>query len=88
MEDLPLSRTERVLGGTSGGPEGMAGRSHPLVRGAQSSSSILVNSCQRGNPVLQHIKGVAWEYADIVPDYQVGLSNGVLFLRYAKETHS
>lgn len=50
------------------------------IRGAQSSSSILVNSCQRGNPVLQHIKGVAWEYADIVPDYQVGLSNGVLFL--------
>ncbi|KAI3623785.1 RAD10 [Malassezia furfur] len=56
-------------------------RPHPLIRGAQASSnSILVNSCQRGNPILQHIKGVAWEYADIVPDYQVGLSSGVLFL--------
>ena len=30
--------------------------------------------------MLPHIKGVAWEYADIVPDYQVGLSSGVLFL--------
>ncbi|WFC95517.1 ssDNA endonuclease and repair protein rad10 [Malassezia brasiliensis] len=56
-------------------------RPHPLIRGAHASSnSILVNSCQRGNPILQHIKGVAWEYADIVPDYQVGLSSGVLFL--------
>lgn len=72
-------------GKTSSSPGGMAGRSHPLVRGAQSSSSILVNSCQRGNPVLQYIKGVAWEYADIVPDYQVGLSNGVLFLRYVRK---
>ncbi|WFD22140.1 ssDNA endonuclease and repair protein rad10 [Malassezia equina] len=66
--------------GDRGSSAGTAGRPHPLVRGAQSSSSILVNSCQRGNPVLQHIKGVAWEYADIVPDYQVGLSSGVLFL--------
>ena len=59
-------------------------RPHPLIRGAHASSNaILVNSCQRGNPILQFIKGVAWEYADIVPDYQVGLSSGVLFLRYA-----
>ena len=35
---------------------------------------------QRGNPLLTHIKGVAWEYADIVPDYQMGLATGALFL--------
>ncbi|WFD32061.1 ssDNA endonuclease and repair protein rad10 [Malassezia sp. CBS 17886] len=53
-----------------------APRAHPLIRGAHaSSSSILVNSCQ-----VHHIRGVAWEYADIVPDYQVGLSNCVLYL--------
>lgn len=62
----------------SAGPQ--ARRPQLQIRGAQSSSSILVNSCQRGNPMLPHIKGVAWEYADIVPDYQVGLSSGVLFL--------
>lgn len=44
------------------------------------SPPFLVYFDKRGNPVLQHIKGVAWEYADIVPDYQVGISNGVLFL--------
>lgn len=69
-------------------PRGTAGRAHPLVRGAKSSSTILVNSCQRGNPVLSHIKGVAWEFADIVPDYQVGVSNGVLFLRYVVDAHA
>lgn len=74
--------------GDRGSTAGMAGRPHPLVRGAQSSSSILVNSCQRGNPVLQHIKGVAWEYADIVPDYQVGLSSGVLFLRCVMQSYA
>ncbi|PKI83518.1 ssDNA endonuclease and repair protein rad10 [Malassezia vespertilionis] len=63
------------------GTDRQRARPHPLIRGAQTSSaSILVNSCQRGNPILQHIKGVPWEYADIVPDYQVGVSNGVLFL--------
>lgn len=61
--------------------QGSRPRPHPLIRGAHASSnSILVNSCQRGNPILQHIKSVAWEFADIVPDYQVGLSSGVLFL--------
>ncbi|WFD44835.1 ssDNA endonuclease and repair protein rad10 [Malassezia psittaci] len=64
-----------------GDPNAKRAQPHPLIRGAQASSnSILVNSCQRGNPILQHIKGVAWEYADIVPDYQVGVSSGVLFL--------
>lgn len=55
--------------------------SHPLVRGAHNSSSIIVNACQRGNPILASIKGVAWEFADIVPDYQMGLSTCALFLR-------
>ncbi|PWN52386.1 DNA repair protein rad10 [Violaceomyces palustris] len=56
-------------------------RPKPLIRGAQGGgSTILVNNCQRGNPVLQHIRNVGWEYADIVPDYQVGIANCVLFL--------
>lgn len=56
-------------------------RPRPLIRGAQGSgTTVLVNNCQRGNPVLQHIRNIGWEYADIVPDYQVGLSSCVLFL--------
>ncbi|PWY98650.1 hypothetical protein BCV70DRAFT_25436 [Testicularia cyperi] len=56
-------------------------RPRPLIRGAVGSgNTVLVNSCQRGNPVLQHIRNIGWEYADIVPDYQVGLASCVLFL--------
>lgn len=35
---------------------------------------------QKGNPLLQHIRNVGWEYGDIVPDYQVGVASCVLFL--------
>ncbi|CBQ71488.1 related to dna excision repair protein ercc-1 [Sporisorium reilianum SRZ2] len=56
-------------------------RPRPLIRGAAGTgNTILVNNCQRGNPVLQHIRNIGWEYADIVPDYQVGVSACVLFL--------
>jgi DNA repair protein Rad10 len=36
---------------------------------------------QKGNPVLKHIRCVPWEYADIVPDYQMGQTCCALFLR-------
>jgi hypothetical protein len=37
---------------------------------------------QKGNPILDHIKGIPWEYnSDIVVDYQVGSTAGVLYLR-------
>ncbi|RKP40058.1 restriction endonuclease type II-like protein [Dimargaris cristalligena] len=42
--------------------------------------AIGVNSCQYGNPVLEHIRNVPWEYRDIVPDFTVGQTSGVLFL--------
>ena len=35
---------------------------------------------QRGNPIMNHIKNVAWEYGDIVPDYAVGQHTCVLYL--------
>ncbi|KAI8865739.1 DNA repair protein rad10, partial [Ramicandelaber brevisporus] len=42
--------------------------------------TIVVNSNQRGNPLLKSITGIPWEYGDIVPDYQVGNTSCVLFL--------
>ncbi|KAJ1964432.1 ssDNA endonuclease and repair protein rad10 [Dispira parvispora] len=47
---------------------------------APATHAVIVNSCQRGNPVLDHIRNVPWEYGDIVPDYQVGQTSCVLFL--------
>ncbi|KAA0192620.1 Excision repair cross-complementation group 1 [Fasciolopsis buskii] len=43
-------------------------------------NAILVNERQSGNPLLKHIHHVAWEYADIEPDYVVGRNNCVYFL--------
>lgn len=36
---------------------------------------------QKGNPLIDHIRNVAWEYSDILADYQVGATTGVLYLR-------
>ncbi|KAG0047266.1 ssDNA endonuclease and repair protein rad10 [Gryganskiella cystojenkinii] len=46
----------------------------------KSKSTIVVKASQRGNPLLQSIRNVAYEYGEIVPDYIVGLTSCVLFL--------
>ncbi|CAH8633568.1 unnamed protein product [Schistosoma bovis] len=45
-----------------------------------SGNAILVNQRQRGNPVLKQIRNVAWEYADVDPDFVVGRNNCIYFL--------
>ncbi|KAL7747115.1 ssDNA endonuclease and repair protein rad10 [Sorochytrium milnesiophthora] len=50
------------------------------TRQPSSAHSIVVNGRQRGNPVLDLIRNVPWEYGDIVPDYVVGLTTCILFL--------
>ncbi|KAI9222325.1 restriction endonuclease type II-like protein [Blastocladiella britannica] len=47
---------------------------------AAPSNSIIVNGMQRGNPVLEHLRTVAWEYGASQADYVVGRTAGVLFL--------
>jgi len=37
---------------------------------------------KRGNPVLEGIHNVAWEYSDIPADFQVGQTAGILYLSY------
>nr|CAG4635678.1 EOG090X0BTB [Artemia franciscana] len=44
------------------------------------TSSIIVSSRQRGNPVLRSIRSVPWEYGDIVPDYLLGQTTCALYL--------
>ncbi|KAI9790232.1 MAG: ssDNA endonuclease and repair protein rad10 [Peltula sp. TS41687] len=43
-------------------------------------SSILVSPRQKGNPILNSIHSVPWEYSDIPADYLVGATTCVLFL--------
>ncbi|KAJ1905332.1 ssDNA endonuclease and repair protein rad10 [Tieghemiomyces parasiticus] len=48
--------------------------------GAPTTHSVLVNSRQYGNPVLEHIRNVPWEYSEIVPDFAVGQTACAVFL--------
>lgn len=43
-------------------------------------SAILVSARQKGNPVLNHIRLLPWEYADIPSDYVIGNTTCALFL--------
>lgn len=48
-----------------------------------SSSSLLVHSRQRGNPLLKHLRQVKWEYSDTIlggADYSMSRSSCALFL--------
>lgn len=47
----------------------------------KSKSTIVVKPSQRGNPLLQSIRNVPYEYGEIVPDFQVGLTSCIVFLR-------
>ena len=43
-------------------------------------SSILVSTRQKGNPSLNYIKSLPWEYGDIPADYVLGATTCALFL--------
>ncbi|KAJ5665649.1 Mating-type switching protein swi10 [Penicillium maclennaniae] len=53
-------------------PQALANRPGP--------SAILVSTRQKGNPILNHIKLLPWEYADIPADYVIGTTTCALFL--------
>lgn len=46
----------------------------------QGPSSILVSPRQKGNPILNHIQSVPWEYSDTPADYVLGATTCALFL--------
>lgn len=43
-------------------------------------SSILVSPRQKGNPILNNIRALPWEYSDIPADYVLGVTTCALFL--------
>lgn len=43
-------------------------------------SSIIVSPRQKGNPILNSIKSMPWEYGDIPADYVMGVTTCALFL--------
>jgi DNA excision repair protein ERCC-1 len=49
-------------------------------KGAISVNSIVINPRQHGNPVIEHIRHVPWEYGETSADYVVGKKTAILFL--------
>jgi len=43
-------------------------------------SSIIVSPRQKGNPILDNVKSMPWEFGDIPADYLLGLTTCALFL--------
>ncbi|TKA74696.1 hypothetical protein B0A55_05089 [Friedmanniomyces simplex] len=43
-------------------------------------ASIIVSPRQKGNPILNNVKSMPWEYGDIPADYVLGLTTCALFL--------
>jgi DNA excision repair protein ERCC-1 len=62
-------------------PEGKVQQPKPqALPNRAGPSAILVSSRQKGNPILNHVKLVPWEYADIPADYVLGATTCALFL--------
>lgn len=61
-------------------PEGSKPKNYTLGSG----NAIIVNPCQRGNPLLENIRNVPWQFAakdaGMVPDYIMSASSCCLFL--------
>ena len=53
-------------------PQALASRQGP--------SAILVSTRQKGNPILNHVRSLPWEYSDTPADYILGVTTCALFL--------
>jgi len=53
---------------------------NPPIVHSNAGNAIIINPCQRLNPLLDCIRNVGKEFGDIVPDFQVGRTTGVLYL--------
>ncbi|PYH97574.1 DNA repair protein rad10 [Aspergillus ellipticus CBS 707.79] len=77
----PGSATPRISGSSTPQPTSKVQQPKPQALPSRSGpSAILVSTRQRGNPILNHIKLLPWEYADIPADYVIGSTTCALFL--------
>ncbi|KAL5485679.1 RAD10 [Sanghuangporus weigelae] len=66
------------MSSTAAGPS--RGPTKPPVVQPGSGNAIIINPCQRLNPLLECIRNVNKEFGDIVPDFQLGRTTCALFL--------
>ncbi|RUS14446.1 restriction endonuclease type II-like protein [Endogone sp. FLAS-F59071] len=61
-------------------PERQAQPYPPGTRQRPGANAVIVNGNQRGNPMLDMIRFVPWEFGNINADYQLAPTTGMLFL--------
>ncbi|KAG0133706.1 mating-type switching protein swi10 [Tuber indicum] len=81
---LSLPPPSAVVAGAGAGAASSTPIQQPIPQKLpKGSSSILVSTRQKGNPLLTHIKNVPWEYASIPSDYLLGATPALfLSLKY------
>ncbi|XP_031844756.1 DNA excision repair protein Ercc1 [Nomia melanderi] len=60
--------------------EELPGPSKEIPKDSSRFNTLLVNTKQKGNPLLKFITNVPWEFSEIVPDYVMGKTTCALFL--------
>ncbi|KAG0302114.1 Excision repair cross-complementation group 1 [Dissophora globulifera] len=91
LDDSPskMPQQQSATGSTSGAATAQAAAETGSVSATaavpppfipKSKSTIVVKPSQRGNPMLQFIRNVPYEYGEIVPDFVVGLTSCIVFL--------
>lgn len=70
----------RPNGPDSAGPRKVVQPKPQALNQVKTVSAILVSPRQKGNPVLNNIKSVGWEYSDIPADFVLGTTTCALFL--------
>jgi len=71
--------SSKTNGATNGGSRKVQ-QPKPQALDVKSASAILVSPRQKGNPVLEHVRSVGWEYSDIPADFVLGATTCALFL--------
>lgn len=75
------SRASKPAGGaTSNGSTKVVQPKPQALPSRQAPSAILVSTRQKGNPILNHVRSLPWEYSDIPCDYVLGATTCALFL--------
>lgn len=65
---------------TNNGPSKVVQPKPQALASRQGPSAILVSTRQKGNPILNHVRSLPWEYSDIPADYVLGATTCALFL--------
>ncbi|RMZ91327.1 hypothetical protein DV736_g1439, partial [Chaetothyriales sp. CBS 134916] len=71
------SAAERPL---ASGPAKVVQPKPQVLPSRQGPSAILVSTRQKGNPILNYVKSLPWEFSDIPCDYVLGATTCALFL--------